>query len=83
MVQVVEVNLNSMIQYEEQYHAVRQVFPWGFQVFIGPVKSIDVESLSALFTQVEAGPFWVEAMHLREAKRFEGFDNQQWVGADA
>ena len=43
-----------------------------------------IDTLAHLFTQVEAGPFWVEAMHLREAKRFEGIDGmgQRWVGVD-
>ena len=83
MLEVVETNLASMIEYEAQYKAVHEVFPWGFEVFTGPVRSNGLDTLAQLFTQVEAGPFWVEAMHLREAKRFEGIDgvSQQWVGA--
>ena len=76
-----KTNLSTMMEYEATYRQVHHVFPWGFEVFTGPVRDAGPDSLSSLFTQVEAGPCWVEAMHLREAKRFEAIDSDQWVGA--
>jgi hypothetical protein len=42
------------------------------QVFTATVISDTNDTLEHLFQAIEAGPFWVEAMHLREAKRIEG-----------
>ena len=77
-----KTNLSAMMEYEAIYRQVHSVFPWGFEVFTLQVRSATPESLSALFRLVDNGPGWVEATHLREAKRFEpAHDSDQWVGA--
>ena len=70
-----------MMGYEEKYNAVHHVWPWGFQVFNAEVKSNEATDLASLFTAVEAGPFWTEATHLREAMHFQGIENPQWIEA--
>jgi hypothetical protein len=58
--------------YEIRYYEEHQLYPWGLQVFTATVISDTNDTLEHLFQAIEAGPFWVEAMHLREAKRIEG-----------
>jgi hypothetical protein len=61
-----------MMKYESRYHEAYQIFPWGFEVFAATVRDESNETKEELVRMVENGPFWVEAMHLREAQCIEG-----------
>jgi hypothetical protein len=69
---VVRANLQAMMTYEVKYYEAHEVYPWGLQVFTDTVLSDNADTLEELFQAIEAGPFWIEAMHLRPAKCIEG-----------